>query len=125
MKHACCAIVIITGLAGGRVAAHHSYAAYDMDRVSEIAGVVEEFLVQAPHSLLRVKTDDGRVYVAEWLAPRGITRMGIEAQKLKKGDRVVLTGNPHREIAANGILNFKSVTRPADGLSWAMPGRPR
>jgi hypothetical protein len=66
--------------------------------------------------------------VAEWLAPRGIARLGIEPDKLKKGDRVVLTGNPHREIAGNGILNFKSVTRPGRlelGDAWASALVPR
>jgi hypothetical protein len=85
MKHAFFAVAIMAGLAGSPVAAHHSYAAYEMDRILEIAGVLEEFLVRAPHSLLKVKADDGRVYTAEWLAPVGLTRLNVEPEKLKKG----------------------------------------
>jgi len=112
------AVALVAALAGSQASAHHSYAAYEMDRVLELAGVLESFEVVAPHSLIRIKTGDGRAVLMEWLAPPGLQRRGVDASMLKQGDRVVVTGNPHRDFAVNGVLNFQSVTRPSDGLTW-------
>jgi hypothetical protein len=37
---------------------------------------------------------------------------------LKKGDHLVIAGNPHRSFEDNRILNFKSMRRLADGWKW-------
>jgi len=123
MKQLLCAVALVTLLAGRQAAAHHSYAAYEMDRVVEFSGILEQFDVVAPHSLIRVRTDDGKVVVMEWLAPVGLQRRGVEAVALKKGDRLVVTGNPHRDFATNGVLNFQAVTRSSDGLTWTAARR--
>ena len=119
--------IILTALvavfAGASVGAHHSYSNYHMDRIVEFSGILEEFESRAPHSLIKVRTDEGKLVVAEWLAPFGLTRSNVDPTLMKKGDLVVLSGNPHRDFDANGILNFKSVTRPADGLKWEVPVR--
>jgi hypothetical protein len=47
-----------------------------------------------------------------------MARRGVERDTLKAGDRVIVTGNPHRDIAENGVVNLKSVRRPADGWNW-------
>jgi hypothetical protein len=105
-------LIVAVVVAGRAAAAHHSYSNYEMDRIVEFSGV-----------LVKVRTDEGRLVVAEWLAPVGLARRQVDPALLKKGDRVILSGNPHREFTANGILNFKSVTRPADGLKWEVPVR--
>jgi hypothetical protein len=79
--------------------------------------------VVAPHSLIKFRTDDGRLVVTEWVAPVGLQRRNIDPSALKKGDRILVSGNPHRDFASNGVLNFKSVTRPADGLTWTAASR--
>jgi len=111
-------VAIVAALAGRQASAHHSYAAYETDRLVEIAGVLDAFEVRAPHSLVKVKTDEGRIVTGEWLAPAALQRRGVDPSLLKQGDRLVVAGNPHRDFAANGIVNVKSVTRPADGLTW-------
>jgi hypothetical protein len=103
---------------GVSLSAHHSYSAYERDRIVEVQGVLEEFDWVAPHSLLKVKDDEGRLYIFEWQAPFSLQRRGVREDTLKKGDRLVVTGNPHREFEMNRILNFKSVSRPADGWKW-------
>jgi Family of unknown function (DUF6152) len=118
MKRGLCTVAIIAAMAGGQVSAHHSYAAYEMDRLIEIEGVIEDFEVVAPHSLLKVRADDGHLYTGEWRAPNALKRDGIEPETLKKGDWVVMKGNPRRDFAETGVLNFKGVTRPADGWTW-------
>jgi hypothetical protein len=49
-----------------------------------------------------------------------LQRRGVERGTLKTGDRVVLTGNPHREIEQNRIVNLKSIRRVADGWNWPL-----
>ena len=46
---------------GVSLSAHHSYSAYERDRIVEVQGVLEEFDWVAPHSLLKVKDDEGRL----------------------------------------------------------------
>jgi len=109
---------IVVAAAGISVSAHHSYSVYDTDRIMEVQGVLEEFAWVAPHSLITVKDEDGRLYIFECQAPFPLQRRGVQHYTLKKGDRLVLTGNPHRNFDENRILNFKSIRRPADGWKW-------
>ena len=118
MKRAIFAFAIVAAATGVSVSAHHSYSAYDTGRIMEVQGVLEEFEWVAPHSLIKVKDEEGRLYIFEWQAPFSLQRRGVQQDTLKKGDRLVLTGNPHRGFDENRILNFKSVQRPADGWKW-------
>ena len=103
---------------GVSLSAHHSYSAYERDRIVEVQGVLEAFEWVAPHSLLKDKDDEGRLYIFEWQAPFSLQRRGVREDTLKPGDRLVVAGNPHRAFDENRILNFKSVKRPADGWKW-------
>ena len=122
MRRVLFAIAIATVAAGSFVSAHHSYSAYHVDRLVEVEGVIDDFEWRAPHSLLRVKADDASLYIFEWQAPLSLQRRGIQQDTLKPGDRIVITGNPHREFEQNRILNFKSVRRLSDGWKW--PNKP-
>jgi hypothetical protein len=104
---------------GSSLAAHHSYSAYETDRLIEVDGLIEELDWRAPHSLLKVRVDDNQRYIFEWQAPLSLQRRGVQQDTLKQGDRVHVTGNPHREFEQNRILNLKSVRRLADG--WTFP----
>ncbi len=117
---------VVTGLAaGGLVLAHHSYSAYEVDRTIEVEGILESFDYMSPHSLLKVRAEDRTLYTAEWASTSGLQRSGIDKDSLAPGDRLVLAGNPRRDIADSGILNLRSVRRPADGWSWMAGGRGR
>ena len=113
-------VALFVAVAGAAVtvSAHHSYSAYETDRVVEVQGVLDEFEWVAPHSLIKVRDEDGRIYIFEWQAPISLQRRGIQQDTLKKGDQLVLTGNPHRGFNENRILNFRSGRRPADGWKW-------
>ena len=118
MKRVLCAVAIIAATTGTSTFAHHSYAAYDTARIVEIEGVIENFEWIAPHSLLKVRAADARLYTAEWRAPIGLQRAGIERDTLKTGERIAITGNPRRDFDESGVVNFKSVRRLADGWKW-------
>ena len=112
------AVTILAASAPGSLSAHHSYAAYHLDQILEIEGVIDEIEWRAPHTLLKVKTDDGSMHIFEWQAPMGLQRRGVQQDTLKAGDRVVAAGNPHREFERNRILNFKRILRMSDGWKW-------
>jgi hypothetical protein len=107
-------------LAGGSLAAHHSYSAYHTDLVIQIDGRLETFEWVNPHSLLKIRTADAS-YTVEWRAPNAMLRTGIDKDWLKVGDRLIVTGNPRRDLAESGVVNLKTVQRPSDG--WAWPSR--
>jgi hypothetical protein len=118
MRQTLIVLALAAAAAGASLSAHHSYSAYDTNRLLEVQGVLEAFDWIAPHSLLKVKDDEGRLYIFEWQAPGSLQRRGVQADTLKKGDHLVVAGNPHRGFDENRILNFKSVRRPADGWRW-------
>jgi Family of unknown function (DUF6152) len=117
LKRSIVGVVVAGMLMGSAAAAHHSYAAYHRDQIVEIDGVIEALDWVNPHSLLKVRTAD-TLYTFEWLAASAMARRGVERDTLKAGDRVIVTGNPHRDIAENGVVNLKTVRRPADGWNW-------
>jgi hypothetical protein len=120
MTRVLCAGVVAVVLAGGSAAAHHSYSAYHMDLVIQIDGELESFAWVNPHSLLRIRTADAH-YVVEWRAATSMPRTGIDKDWLKVGDRLIVTGNPRRDLAESGVVNLKTIQRPSDG--WAWPSR--
>src|SRR5512134_1746681 len=86
------ALAVALAAAGASLSAHHSYSAYHTDRLVEIEGIIDEFEWRAPHSLLKVKTDDGSLHIFEWQAPRSLQRRGVQQDTLKEGDRVIVSG---------------------------------
>ena len=117
MRRGIFGVVVAGMLMGGAATAHHSYAAYHMDQMVEIDGVIEGLDWVNPHSLLKVRTGDA-LYTFEWVAAAAMKRRGLDHDTLKTGDRVIVTGNPRRDIADSGIVNLKSVRRPSDGWTW-------
>ena len=79
---------------------------------------IDEFERRAPHSLLKVR---GRRWQHAHIRVAGAIercrRRGIQQDTLKAGDRVVASGNPHREFEQNRILNFSV------GGWWLVVGR--
>ena len=122
MRRSVVGVVVAGMLMGGAAAAHHSYAAYHVNQILEVEGVIEALEWVNPHSLLKVRTGDA-LYTFEWVAAAAMKRRGLEQDSLKAGDRVIVTGNPRRDIAESGVLNLKSVRRPVDGWNWPTWGR--
>jgi uncharacterized protein DUF6152 len=117
MKQVLCAAVFIASVAGTSTSAHHSWAAFDRTQVIEIDGVLEESTWATPHSLLKVRTAQ-RMYTIEGPAPNALRRRGLTGDMLKAGDRIIVGGNPRRDIAESGVMSLESVRRLSDGWSW-------
>jgi len=114
--------VITALLVSAPLAAHHSFAAYYFeDQSVTVEGEVVEFDYRAPHAWVYLMAPDatGRLqrFSAEWANPRRLTGDGITRDKIKAGDRVIITGSPGR-TPTDYKVHLKQIRRPADGWEW-------
>ena len=105
--------------------AHHSIAgAYDTNRKITIEGMVVQFHFVNPHPFLMmdVKQDGGGLQ--QWRLEMDnrseLSQVGMNADTLKPGDRVVVTGSPAREQSQS--LYIQKLDRPADGFQYEQVG---
>jgi len=117
------ALLVLTLAALG----HHSHPLfYDQCTSVTIEGRIDSVQWKNPHALLDITTDDGKAYRAEWSPPRALERENIMAPKA--GERVVVVGNPMRDIAqikaSFPTLNLEPPAKPVldvvriRGVNW-------
>ena len=97
---------------------HHSFlAAYNMDEVITLTGIVTEVWYQNPHSRVYVEVEDDQGTLALWETetyPRNIlVRRGWKHDDLNVGDDVVVTGRQARD--GSNRLQMLTINRPSDG----------
>jgi hypothetical protein len=122
---------LAVGIAGSGMAvlAHHSIAAvYDSSRKATVEGAVIRFQFINPHPILTIGVVDGGGRAQEWLLEMDnrseLAAVGMTAETLTPGDRVVVTGSLAR-AQANRIY-ISRLDRPADGFRYEQVGsRPR
>jgi len=107
-----------------RAVAHHSISAvYDSSKRVTIEGVVSQWRFVNPHPYLTVDVvDSGRAqpYHLE-LDNRGeLAAVGVTAETLRPGDRLVVTGSQSRTEPRN--LYVRKLVRPADGFEYEQVG---
>lgn len=113
-------------LSGGSALAHHSIAGmYDRSRQAEIDGVITQFRFINPHPYIELKdARTGQVWQIELDNRREFEAIGVTADTLKAGDRVVVTGSLGRR--ESNRMYARSLSRPADGFGFEESGsRPR
>ena len=126
------ATVLTVGIAASVPArAHHSHPAfYDACKSVTIDGKIDSVQWKNPHVLLDVTAADGKVYRADWTSVGALERNKIEPPKV--GDRVVITGNPMRDVAEirarfpdlkleppqKPVLDVRQIRGAGDGWSW-------
>jgi hypothetical protein len=102
------------------LSAHHGNAAYDATKEVTVMGVVTEWIVANPHSLLKFDTTDDKGNVVHWIVESGAASVnqarGVRLTKglLKAGDKVTVTmmvakngqpvGRIHRLVLPDGRL---------------------
>ena len=90
--------------ASAPLSAHHGNAAYDATKEVTVMGVVTEWIVANPHSLLKFDVMDDKGNVAHWIVESGAASVnqarGVRLTKnlLKPGDKVTVT----MMVAKNG-----------------------
>jgi hypothetical protein len=120
---AACALALVS-VAGE---AHHSIAAvYDGARQQRIEGVVAEFQFVNPHPFLvvTVEADEGSTWRLEMDNRFELAEIGMTADTLRPGDRVIAMGSLGRTEPR--ALYIRRLDRPADGFRYEQIGsRPR
>jgi uncharacterized protein DUF6152 len=107
-------------VASTRVSAHHGNAAYDATKEVTVTGVVTEWIVANPHSLLKFDATDDKGNVTHWIVESGAASAnqarGVRPTRslLKPGDKVSVTlmpakngqpvGRIHRLVLPDGRL---------------------
>ena len=125
MKRTLLALALIGAfLCGGRVFAHHSFAAtYVEDQQMSIEGSVVQFVYRNPHALLQLMAPDTnrqmQRWTVEWEGRGQLDHEGVNSMTIKVGDRVVVTGNPGRN-ASDHWLRAQTIVRPRDGWKWTV-----
>jgi hypothetical protein len=112
--------------AGATLAAHHSIAGmYDSAREARVEGVITRFQFVSPHPFIDLReVASSASWQLELDNRREFEAIGISADSLKPGDRIVVVGSPARREANR--MYVERLTRPADGFGFEQVGsRPR
>jgi len=104
--------------------AHHAISAYyDNGQRATIEGVVTQFQFISPHPFVLVEvTGSGttQAWRLEMDNRSELVAIGVRAETLKPGDRIVVTGSLARDRSSSlYVLNLK---RPADGFAYEQVG---
>jgi hypothetical protein len=90
------------------LAAHHSFAMFDLAREATLVGSIKEVQFTNPHVWLQVLVPDGKGGQVEWSieagAPGMMLRTGWKPATLKPGDRVTLVMHPAKSGAPSASL---------------------
>jgi len=107
--------------------AHHSISGvYDTGQQLTLEGTVSQFEFINPHPFLLIegKLKDGSGTAQAWRLEMDnlyeLTDVGMKAETLKPGDRVVVSGNPGRE--KRQTLYIRRLDRAADGFWYEQVG---
>ena len=114
----------LLALAAVSASAHHAFSpVYDGKRTITVDGVVTQFRFVNPHALMlmEVKDETGKVVVwnVEFAGRLNLEEAGWNAQTIKPGERVKVTGNPAWKSSQR--MAFVKLVR-ADGTQLE-PGR--
>jgi hypothetical protein len=120
------ALVAGLALASAPVLAHHSIAGmYDSSKQVTVDGVITQFRFISPHPYIELKdARTGQAWQIELDNRREFEDIGVTADTLKPGDRVVVVGSLGRREANR--MYGRRLDRPADGFGFEESGsRPR
>jgi hypothetical protein len=105
--------------------AHHSTAAFDMEKTIEITGTVEDFQWTNPHTWTNVKVEGGDetagIYGLEGMSPNYLGRNGWTKSTLKPGDKVTFQVHPLKDGRKGGFM--VAVKMPDGTLLYNLPHR--
>ena len=117
-------LIVMMILAGTATQGHHSIAAaYDRAKPVKLDAVVVEFAMVQPHPFVIVDVKSGG-QAGRWRGEldnrHELVAIGMTAETLKPGDRVVLSGNAGRTQPQS--LYVYRLDRPADGFWYEQVG---
>ncbi|MBV8906410.1 MAG: hypothetical protein JOZ22_22450 [Acidobacteriia bacterium] len=98
MKKLLSSLVMAAGLlwTAGQALAHHGNTSYNTSEPYTVSGTVTEFQFLNPHCIVTLETKNASGVTQKWqgelTSPNHLIRAGWNAQSLKPGDQVTLTG---------------------------------
>ncbi len=123
MKRMLLATIVTVVLAGSSARAHHSHPNFLLDQTVSVEGDIEELRYANPHVLLKIRTAEGAVYIAEWQAASWLQyHAHLTLTTLRVGDHVIVSGAPSRDPASHELVRLKEVRRPRDGWTYHVVG---
>lgn len=117
--------VAAVALCGTTVLAHHSIAGvYDAAQRVTVEGVVTAYHFVNPHPFVEIQAPDADGRTQPWRLEldnlRELAAVGMSADTLKAGDRLVVTGSRARNQSRSGYV--RSLQRRADGFLYEQVG---
>lgn len=117
-------VALATGLVltSASVQAHHSIAGmYDSRKEATVDGIITQFRFISPHPFIELKdARTGQSWQLELDNRREFEAIGITADTLKAGDRVIVVGSMSRREANQ--MYARRLNRPADGFGFEEVG---
>jgi hypothetical protein len=101
MRNLIFAAAATLAMAPALVAAHHSFAIYDMQTEFQFEGVVDTLKFRNPHmSMTLLETKEGEERIINFVegAPANmLVRMGFDPAHIQPGKRIMAIGSPRRD----------------------------
>jgi hypothetical protein len=114
LRNACFAILALLAPAPA-VFAHHSFGAFDMEKVATVVGTVREYQWTNPHVWIQLNVANAKGTVEEWgfetASPNVLGRRGWSRTTMQPGDKISITYHPSRDRGHGGAV--MSVTLPS------------
>ena len=99
------AAIVVCVAMSAPLAAHHSAALFDDEKVVELNGTIKEMQWSNPHIWIQVVVDNNG-QKTEWSveggSPNSLSRNGWRATTFKAGDAVTMRVNPMKDGSAGG-----------------------
>ena len=125
MRRALIMGLFLAAAAGGRVAAHHSFAMFDTTKTLTLTGTVTDIQWTNPHVYIELDVTAGGGGAAHWTielgSPSILMRGGWKFNSVKVGDKVIAVVTPLRTGEPGSLLT--RITLP-DGRTLGNGGPP-
>jgi hypothetical protein len=119
-------IIVALMAAGARdIAAHHSFAPFNMEAEKTISGTIKKFDWTNPHTWIWLDVTNEKGAVETWgvegMSPNYLGRRGWTKNSLKPGDKVSIVVRPMRDGSPGGMFVRATL---ADGRELRQSGQP-
>jgi len=102
------AVIALAAFAAAPAFAHHSFAAYNMNKIDAASGTLKEFRWGAPHSSLVLTYADSSGNPAQMVinsgSPLMFVQQGFQPRDFHSGDKISITYHPYINGARGGAL---------------------
>ena len=110
---------------GATLAAHHSFAPFNMQGERTLNGTVKQFDWTNPHTWIWLDVPDGQGGVETWaiegMSPNYLGRRGWSKSTFKAGDKISVVVHPLRDGSKGGMFMRATL---ADGRVLLQTGEP-